>query len=275
MVGFFVGAGLASWVLSSCSSPESGAGGASGSGSSGTAGKAEQGGSSGVQARGGGGSGGVHEGGEGGERGGSSPTGGRPSSGGSRAMGGTGETDPGGDGVGAAAGDGAGGGGGAPCEPKTVSEACTGRECGLASDGCGDWLDCGGCPDDRYECTRDGACEFLPGCGTCGGSTCGRTACPVATYCGSSEGKCGTFEVCILDNSGTANVCRGGIPKYFPGQSESCCATKSEECSVGFPMSARVYAVSFVTGRPCGTCVNQSDGATHQCGPGWGPPWTF
>lgn len=171
-----------------------------------------------------------------------------------------GEADPGG----------MGGDGGEACVPRSKGEACGFRTCGLASDGCGAWVECGPCPSAAYACDQPtGECRPLPEC-QCNGNLCGRLACPEPIFCG-TEPDCGgsVLDPCVTSGPRTecnsASVCQA----HIPGQHETCCASKSAECSIGYTTCPNLWAVSFVTGQPCGTCM--TNGALHHCGPGWTP----
>lgn len=123
------------------------------------------------------------------------------------------------------------------CAPKPQTTACAGRNCGMASDGCGSEVGCG-------TCTGYSSCGGGGTPGVCGCTPLTKTAACAGRNCGTVSNGCGGFHDCgtcaspqTCGGGGTANVC-GCTP-----------LTQAAACS----------------GKNCGT-VSNGCGGTYTCG---------
>ncbi|HKO90959.1 MAG TPA: hypothetical protein VJU61_07400, partial [Polyangiaceae bacterium] len=125
------------------------------------------------------------------------------------------------------------GAGGAVCRPLAREQACDGKVCGVASDGCGGRHECGSCEEDGESC-RAGACEVPRPCEplaqaqACAGKSCGLVGdgCGGTHACGSCEAgqACGVTAPFACGIPGSS-VCQ-------PRTAASACAGK--ECGIVF-----------------------------------------
>jgi hypothetical protein len=128
------------------------------------------------------------------------------------------------------------------CVPKTSGELCISGRCGLISDGCGNVVDCAGCPSGNYcdgnlcrpqECTPQTCATLGYNCGQhpdgCSGIALGPNA-------QESCGTCQDGQVCGLNSPG---ICGGCVQ-----------ITKDKACEGG---------------RNCGS-VSDGCGGAHECG---------
>lgn len=92
------------------------------------------------------------------------------------------------------------------CEPDTVAD-CGANECGPRSDGCGGFIDCGGCPGNGYCSPVSGLCETACTPRTCteAGYECGTHSdgCSGTIDCGSCE----AGELCGYEGVGQCGSC--------------------------------------------------------------------
>ncbi|HWO08063.1 MAG TPA: hypothetical protein VNN80_01245, partial [Polyangiaceae bacterium] len=178
------------------------------------------------------------------------------------------------------------GGGGVPFEcgqGGSVSctadpDACAGRTCGFASDGCGDSVDCSGgtgCGNGT-QCV-DGTCEAILGCSVidqptaCAGKECGE----VSDNCGGTYdcGSCTGNETC---GRVTAFQC-DYVPTPGPGcvglnQAEACAG---KECNIAYDGCGTAAANTFNCGPNGGACTGSDvcgAQAAYQCDPMPTPP---
>ncbi|HTV22381.1 MAG TPA: hypothetical protein VMG12_27020, partial [Polyangiaceae bacterium] len=90
------------------------------------------------------------------------------------------------------------GSGGAVCTPIDERTACAGKECGIASDGCGDRYECGSCSGDEVcqanQCGAPVVCVPLAKAVACSGKACGL----VGDGCGGTIacGSCAAGQAC-------------------------------------------------------------------------------
>lgn len=188
--------------------------------------------------------------------------GGQPDAG---ADGGTGGSAGTGGSGGVGTGGSGGGGKGEPCTPTTC--AAEGAECGWIFDGCGEILDCGGCPEGG-ECGRHQANR----CGACEPRTCADVAEQGKTACGLHDDGCGGTLDCggcpqgQVCGDGTRNLCvegsEGGDIGVICKTREEACAGEGVECGpVGDGCGGLI---------DCGTCTAPDTcggaGVPGQCG---------
>jgi hypothetical protein len=166
---------------------------------------------------------------------------------------------------------GSAGTGGAQCVPLGRDEACGSDECGTRDDGCGTEVFCGQCDESREDCLAGQCVERCD----CSNFECGRLdTCSTPALCGPLAGECGTFELCLLntlDRPQEGAACHEPgfqmCTAHRPGQQETCCSVKTEECWVGYSNCPGLFAVSLATGEPCGSCMTGD--IEHHCGPGY------
>lgn len=82
-----------------------------------------------------------------------------------------------------------------PCEPKTWEQACAGRTCGKAFDGCGEEYGCGSCTG-LTECV-EGTCQ----------TTCAVLEYECGTYPGLSCGECDEGQDCGVVGTAKCSTC--------------------------------------------------------------------
>ncbi|MCG3172708.1 MAG: hypothetical protein GMKNLPBB_00863 [Myxococcota bacterium] len=137
------------------------------------------------------------------------------------------------------------GGGGQPnlcgCTPKPKPDACAGRVCGFADNGCSA-IECGSCPSGQF-CNASGQCQ-----NTCTPESDSAFCSRLGKNCNSvtAADNCGTSRTVNCGSCSSPNTCGGG------GTANVCGCTpnsKSSACS----------------GRQCGTTGNGC-GGTHDCG---------
>jgi hypothetical protein len=115
------------------------------------------------------------------------------------------------------------GSGGAVCRPLDEDTACAGKECGVASDGCGGRHDCGGCSGEETchagECRVPMACVPMTRAAACSGKACGLVGdgcggtlacgtCAAGDQCGSNVPfQCGTPDPSNCQPRSAADAC--------------------------------------------------------------------
>jgi len=160
------------------------------------------------------------------------------------------------------AGESCGGGGvqnecGKPaCVPKTFAAACPGAgsydSCGKVTDGCGELIDCGGCPTSQ----------------TCGLKTANLCAdqpvCKPVAAAMACAGKCGT----VPDGCGGTYSCSAANGGITCGGAQFCGATQPNLC--GTPVTTCMPKTCATLGHSCGLA---SDGCGNiiNCWPGCAP----
>jgi hypothetical protein len=125
-----------------------------------------------------------------------------------------------------------------PCNAQTDQEACAGRECGQATNNCGQLVNCGFlglslCPSLLQVCLPDGGCcspNSARACGNQCGSfvtdNCGRTIqCP--TSCG-PDGIC-RQNVCCTRRDPCAGACDITVMDNC-GETVQCACSRTQEC---------------------------------------------
>lgn len=137
------------------------------------------------------------------------------------------------------------------CKPRTQSEACDGKECGLEGDGCGASLDCGTCS--ATEACGIGspfACDAVP-------TNPDPNNCPAKiTSCASVGARCGV----IGNGCGGTIDCTAELGACPAGQ--FCGAVTPYQC--GAPGTCTPAASCAALGWACGTAVD-SCGVAHDC----------
>jgi hypothetical protein len=124
------------------------------------------------------------------------------------------------------------GSGGAVCQPIDRATACAGKECGVASDGCGERYDCGSCGGEEAcfagECKVPMACVPMSRATACSGKACGL----VGDGCGGTV-MCGTCSA--------GNACGVRVPFQCGAPDPSNCQPRSaiqacadKECGIVF-----------------------------------------
>ena len=170
------------------------------------------------------------------------------------------------------------GAGGAVCDPIDEDDACAGKACGVASDGCGGRHVCGGCDDDEIcrlgRCELPDRCEPLSESVACSGKACGL----VGDGCGGTIecGRCDDDEQCGANapfQCGNANL--PGSPSCRPLSAAQACADK--ECGIAFDGCGTTLAHSYdcaeVRGRTgCPTGEVCGIRAPFQCDEPTAPP---
>lgn len=162
------------------------------------------------------------------------------------------------------------GAGGAACVPLEQREACSGKACGSASDGCDGTYQCGASCGALGVCDS-GVCKLNPEC-DCSSRECGvlglcpeirfcadgqALAEPDQSYCGSAGALCVVADseaTCVQPSS---SVCRR--------VGDTCCSTQPAGCRYGYARCEGLHAVTRF-GTICGTC--QVGTVTHYCGTG-------
>ena len=126
---------------------------------------------------------------------------------------------------------------GACCEPVTCDALDV--ECALQPDGCGDWVDCGECPQDEFcSPTFQCECEHLAcGAACCAaGEECNNGVCgdcqPICAgkFCGDDDG-CG--DPCQTGICGTDQFCQAGVCECLFTECGTECCADAELCIGG------------------------------------------
>ncbi len=143
-----------------------------------------------------------------------------------------------------------------PCTPIMPGQACPGsgafKSCGKVSDGCGNLVDCGGCPTDQ-SCGLQTAnlCGAVPVC----------QPTPIAAACAS---KCGD----VPDGCGGKYTCNGSNGGVTCSGNEYCGATQPNAC--GAPPVTCTPKTCAQLGHSCGLASNGC-GQVINCWPGCSP----
>ncbi|MFO0679219.1 MAG: hypothetical protein U0169_22010 [Polyangiaceae bacterium] len=198
-------------------------------------------------------------------------------------------------------------GGNAGCTPRTVADCATANvQCGPMADGCGGFVDCGGCPANE-SCGAGGPSK----CGTSGvdAGTCTKKTCAdyPANSCGPVPDGCGGVLTCGANGGtctppqscgggGTPSVCGGSsacVPKTC-NQLNATCGAAGDGCGGTIPNCGDCAAPQTCGGGgtpsqcggmnacvkktcadyPADVCGAQADGCggTITCGGGCTPP---
>jgi hypothetical protein len=113
----------------------------------------------------------------------------------------------------------------------TPLESCGQVLCGVISDGCGGYLECGGCADNEG-CTSEGLCACIADCDgkVCGGNGCGGSCGTCANDGACTAGQCPACEpACPADNACGPDGCGGSCGTCI--QEMTCNASQLCECT--------------------------------------------
>ncbi|MBM4354867.1 MAG: formylglycine-generating enzyme family protein [Deltaproteobacteria bacterium] len=144
------------------------------------------------------------------------------------------------------------------CIPLSCAEAKV--ECGVAPDGCGAFMDCGGCPIVNFSCFN-GMCMCVP---TCAGKECGDNGC---------AGTCGTCKQGYACSNGMCGLVCGDGLCIEPENRCNCpldCGACTGCCSAGACLNGTANLACGSGGAACTacpagmSCTNQA--CTFVCG---------
>jgi hypothetical protein len=190
------------------------------------------------------------------------------------------------------------GSGGAVCEPIAEATACAGKECGVASDGCGGRHECGGCGGGEVckdnQCGAPEVCVPLAKAVACSGKACGLVgdgcggtiacgSCAAGKACGSNlPFQCGTPDASACQPMSAAQACADrecgvvfdGCGTGADHQFDCAAVRGSQGCPVGeacglrapFQCDAPAQAPCVSNGNSCAALGWSCGFAINRCG---------